>query len=224
MENYWFSGGVMNFGYINNTLKNTFIIKKPKIYHFENGNSLYVFSKFKKPPKIIKKKNIKIIDDFTETFCKKTVYSKAILQILKEKNIKDVSFCFENAEDYIFLLEDMFKNNIPYSLSDCIGAELAADYFLEKYGQPISIKARIMSGLFVYMGGTPPPCDNNVLRLDFDGNLTGNKIVISEYLIKKTSFPVKISSLGLLDAALKLTGKKTKDIIIKPCIIRQPEE
>lgn len=214
----------MNFGYIDHSLKSVFLNRKPKIYQFDTGNKLYIFTPFKKPKKNIKKQNIIMINDFSESFYEKFVYQKAILQTLKEKNIGEISFCFENAKDYIFLLEEMFKNNISFSLTDCAFSDEVADYFLENYGHPVRILGRLKTGLLVYIGGTLPLCDDNVLKLDFTRNLPGEKIVISEFLIKNTFFPVKISSFGLLDAALKITGKEIDDLIIKLCIIRGQAE
>lgn len=214
----------MNLGYINPSSKQSFLLRKTKIYQFDNSNKLYIFYPFKKPPKIIKKHNIKIIDEYSESIYKKSVYMKTILQILKEKNINELSFCFENAEDYLFILEEIFKKNIPFSLTDCTSAENVTDYFLEKYGHPITITRRIKSGLLVYIGGTPPMCDSGVFKLDLTKKLPGNKIIISEFLIKNRIFPIKITSFGLLDAALKLTESDTEDIIIKHSIICHQEE
>ena len=67
-------------------------------------------------------------------------------------------------------------------------------------------------------------CDSGVFKLDLTKKLPGNKIIISEFLIKNRIFPIKITSFGLLDAALKLTESDTEDIIIKHSIICHQEE
>ena len=214
----------MNFAYINANLKHRFFIRKPKKYDFETGNSLYVFENYKKPTKIFKNQNIKIIGDESENICKNFVYIKTILQILKEKGLSDVTLCFDNTKDYIPLLEELFKKNVSFSLADCLGALETTDFFLEKYGHPVRIIKKVNCGLFVYFGGEVPFCNKGTIKLDFSNNLIGNKITIDEFLIKNISFPIKISSFGILDAALTLTGKKIKDIIIKPCIILSEDE
>lgn len=214
----------MNLGYIDTSHKPSIFTKKPKMFTFDNGNKLYLFPQLNKQPRIISKLNLLMIDNNSESFCKEFVYTKAILQILKEKNLSEITFCLDNPINHLYILEFMFKNNISFSLSSCMDSDNIVEYFLEKFGHPIRILKTVKTGLFVYLGGTPPRIEKNVLKLDLRGSMEGEKTVIAEYFIKNKNFPVKITSLSMLDAAIKLLDADKSDIIIKFCIIKQQEE
>lgn len=217
----------MNYAFINTLIKPGILRIKPKIYKFKTGHNLYVFPgkcSDKKLKKAIEKHSSFLIPERCTDALKNSVYCKAILQALKENNLSEIFFCFENPMKKIEILTYFFNHDIRFSLTPSENSDAAADYFLEKYGLPVTIVSKVNNGLLVYEKGILPPVENTALLLDLSGGLASPKLGISEYILKEESFPIKITSLSLLETALTLTGLDVKDIIIKLCIIRTKHE
>ena len=217
----------MNFGYIDMQSKAGLFSIKPKVYSFETGRLLYIFpaiSKEAKLNKITKKYDVQLIPQKVNHEFKERIYIKIILQVLKETDTKNITFSFENAEDNLELLIYFFKREIPFVITDSLNADKVCDFFLDKFGHPVTVVSRVRSGLFVYEGGNFPAINLSVIKLDLAGNLPGEKIIVNEYNLKNINFPIKINSIALLNSVLTLTGKEISDIIIKPCIIRVADE
>ncbi|MFA7637477.1 MAG: hypothetical protein WCX81_06915 [Monoglobales bacterium] len=200
---------------------------KPKIYDFGKENQLYVFPgkcREKRLAKVLSKCDVKIIDENCSDEFSRKVYLKAILQIMKEKDIENLTFCFKNPSEYLDIFLSLFKREIPFSVTFSMENEQLVEYFLEKYGHPITITGNVKNGLLVYGGGFFPEISDSATVLDLSGGLNGDKLEFQEFLIKNVSFPIHITSLPLLRAALNLTEKDVEDIIIKLCIIRTKSE
>lgn len=148
---------------------------------------------------------------------KRNIYTKAIIQSIKKLKTDEITISTENIYDDIPLLENLFKKNTIFSIGNSEQAYQTAEYFLCKYGMPVSILTKVKSGVYVYLGGERILTSHNVPTVD----LTNNNI---EYIIKGVQFPVKIMSFSVLFDALQITNKKLSDIIIKPCIILRPDE
>lgn len=208
----------MKLGYIDAYSKSCFFKRKYKIFTFETGNELYVFSQTKKITKTIEKTGAQMIVENCDKDFLNHLYIKIINKCMKEQNLKDITFSFYNSADYIPLLTHFIKNDITFSLADSQGSQDTASFFLEECGLPVAVTQRVKSGLYVYFGGNKIRCENSAVILDIE------KSINSDYLIKDCLFPIRISSPSLLYAALLLTGKSLDDIITKPCIIRPDDE
>ena len=208
----------MKLGYIDNFSKYYFFKRKYKVFTFETGNELYIFSRTKNINKLIGKTGVEIINENCDKDFLNHLYIKIINKCMKEHNLKDITFSFYNSADYLPLLTHFIKNEINFSLAESTDSQNMSSFLLETYGLPVAVTQRVKTGLYVYFDGNKIRCENSVLMLDI------KKSINSDYLIKECLFPIKISSPALLNAALLLTEKNLDDIITKPCIIRPDDE
>lgn len=199
----------MKKGYIITPEKKKFLFSRPKIFTFETGNELYVFSNQKK----IKKYNVDLIPKYIPKI-NDNIAIKIAKQIIKENNIKNITISFDNPMDYLSLIHSLIEQKISFSILYSDITDLVTDYFLEKYGIPVSITTNPNSELLLYFGGSIPKLSEKTMLFDFTEKLALKKIIVKEYKIKNIDFPFKINNLPLLLAVLELSKKNIEDICL----------
>ncbi len=212
----------MNYAIIDNNKKSSFFRIKPEKFTFHTGHNLYIF------PGLCRKNQLyRVLSRYDCSFfpnecnfdMKLKIWCKIIIQCMKEYGLKEITFCSLKYMKYINFLNSFFNKSIDFSLMLSGDSNNVIDYFLETYGFPVSTKIYVQRGLIVYIDGPVPQYEKNVKILDLNTSLDCEKIVVSEFLLKNISFPIKIDSLPVLEGALELTAKEIEDIIIKLCII-----
>ena len=215
----------MKYAFIDNQKKPLFLKVKPEVYTFETGNNLYIFPgrcRTKRLNRALSKYSYSLFPKDCSYDLKIKIWYKTIVKTMKEYGFTELIICSEKYMNHIKLLNCIYKNNIEFSITSTGDFEDVVDYFLEKFGLPVRATTCLESGLVVYIDGAIKHFKNNIL--DLSGTLTCEKIIVSEYILKNTPFPIIINSLHLLEGALILTGIEIEDIIIKLCIIGTKRE